>query len=506
MPFKRIQLILAFIFSFSLGGMVNFYNTYTIRQLNPENINSNARSLKYGKSIESIDDYWYVNHIKNYKNKKGFTYSTDSRLDLVRRTPIYPMFYGLHYEFFGEQGSYALIRWTQLFLYALSTIFLLLAAYNFTSNPKIAWLTYFLYLFNLPLTGFVFYTITEALYPSLLCFLLYAVSVFKVKLTHKSIFAVGFLFALCALTRPAIVFILPPILLLIVFYNNSNFKKSITSLIYFGIGAGILFLPWVIRNYIVTKGGIVILEKYYGGDQIGYGMPNMHLKFWIACWENPANFSPEVVSGKLMNSVDFYDSIHTTQLIDSIVNVLPERALIGNSKDKVHHALDALATYYIVSRRSTYTKEIIQQKEQIASNAFLQLKSNFVNNREGKRNLYFYTPIRYLKGLIVQSNASSLAFLDNYSGNPLKIAIKAIFVLINISSFISIFFILFWYKKYKDIFWLAFIFSGLTIFIIMTVNKNFEARYLFPLMPILYMTVAISCVESFSYVRRKLNF
>jgi len=505
MPFKKRYLLLAFTIAFVVGAFVNLYNIRCIKQLNPSNVTSNARCLKYNKTIGSIDDYWYTPQIKNYLSGKGFTYNTTSHLDAVRRTPVYPLFYGIHYFLLGETDSYAVIRWTQLFLFALSTIFLLFAAYNFTNDIRISWLTFLLYIFYLPLIAFIFYTITEALYPSLLCFFLYSLSRCKKKPSRRNYFLCGILLALCILTRPAVIFILPAVLLLLAIYNDFNIKATLISWLIIMTGASVLFLPWVMRNYIVTKGDIVFLEKYYGGDQMDYGMPNMHLKYWIACWENPADLSSESVSNRLIESIVFTDSMQTERTIDSIINIFPERAFIGNTHTDVRNTLENLSLYYKATKRDLLSKDIVGQREQVASLSFIQLKDNFQKTNKGKLYLLIYTPLRYLKCLIFQSNSSSLAFLDNYQHSILKIFLKILLTLINILSFTSIFLILHQYKKYKDLFWLSFIFSSLTYLIIMEVNKNFESRYIFPLMPILYITAAAAAVEFVDFIKRRLH-
>ena len=506
MEFKKTSLLGAFLLAFFIGVVVNFYNIKVIKTANPSNITDNARSLKYNKTIYSIDDYWYLPQIKNFINGNGFTYDTSSTLNMVRRTPIYPMFYGVHYVLFGEKGSHAAIRWTQLFLFALSAVFLLLAAFNFTKNKKIAWLTYLLYLLYFPLIAFVFYTITEALYPSLMCFMLYGISRCKIIGKKRDYFITGILAALCILTRPAIVFILPAIVVLILIYKQYEIKKFTVATLLFISGLAVVFSPWVIRNYIVTKGDIVVLEKFYDGDQMDYGMPNMHLKSWVSCWVNPANFSSERVSNKLIEALVFHDSVQVEHVIDSIIQTMPPPAYIGNSDSSIRGALRNLAFFYRASKRDLLPASITKPRETVATNSFLQLEDNFKNAPKGKQYIYFFTPLQYLKSLIFQSNASSLAFLDNYNGNPLKLLIKIMLLGINIFSFASIFLILIWYKKYKDIFWLAFIFSGLTYLIIMVINKNFESRYIFPLVPILYITTSAVLVEVYLFIKRKLNF
>ena len=215
---KYLLLALFFLALFALG--LNEYNNHLIRRNNTENSLKNARSLMYNSSVYSIDNVWYVSQIKNYLNGNGFTVNPEKSNYSVRRTPVYPLFYGLHYILFGEAGSYNYIRFTQLLIYILATIALFYAVYNFTEDKKIALGCALLYGFNPSLVSFLYYTITEALSPSLVCFIIYFLSLCKKYNRKKDWIYAGLFFAIGALCRPSIFFLSIGILFFIFYVNK----------------------------------------------------------------------------------------------------------------------------------------------------------------------------------------------------------------------------------------------------------------------------------------------
>lgn len=118
--------------------ILNEYNNKVIRKLYPKNDYIHNSGLVHNSTVYNIDNYWYTQQIKNYVKGNGFTIDPQKEKYEVRRTPIYPLFYGVHYLLFGEIGSYYLIRFTQIALFVLSVFALLYATYNFTQNKFIA--------------------------------------------------------------------------------------------------------------------------------------------------------------------------------------------------------------------------------------------------------------------------------------------------------------------------------------------------------------------------------
>lgn len=97
--------LLLFFVSVVYSVSMNVLNVHSIRKANPTNKCLNARSLAYDVTVYSIDNYWYLNHVKNYLATGKFTVDTTKYRYEVRRTPVYPLFYGAHYLLFGEKEA-----------------------------------------------------------------------------------------------------------------------------------------------------------------------------------------------------------------------------------------------------------------------------------------------------------------------------------------------------------------------------------------------------------------
>ena len=489
--------IVLFFISILYTCSMNMLNIHAIKKANPTNAELNARSLVYNATIYSIDNYWYLNHVKNYLATGKFTVDTTKYRYEVRRTPVYPLFYGAHYLMFGEKGSYISIRYTQTFLLALAVALLFLAVYNFTGNKTIGLFAALLYGLQPCVALSAFYTNTESLSSELVCYFLYGLSLCKINPSKNNWLITGILFALGVLCRPPIIFLAISCLFAIFYFNKWNFKNSIVSGIFFTFGAAILLLPWTIRNYIVTNGEIIVMEKYYG-DPMDYGMPNVYLRSWISCWMNPADYSSEKVSNLMLTNLSYKEPISKKNIIDSIVDNLPSRALIGNNKTAISSTLSDLYEYYRFKNLPGF-KNQFDSTDKVVTEKMHLLKSNFI--KKSAIDYYVITPLLFAKSVIFQSNSTSLTFLDNYHGNYLKIAVKALLYLINVLSFLSILFLLFYIRKYVDVYLISTLGIACTFFVIIYILQYFENRYNFPVYPFMYTLLAISLYEIFSTLK-----
>lgn len=498
---KKYLLLSSFILALYTFAL-NEYNNHLIRKINPENNTKNARSLVYNSAVYSIDNVWYVSQIKNYLHGKGFTVDPEKYNYTVRRTPVYPVFYGIHYMFFGEKASYFYIRFSQILIYLLATIALFFAAFNFTNSKKIALIVAVLYGFNPSIVSFLYYTITEALSPSLVCFLLYFLSLCKKYNRKKDWILAGLFFAIGSLCRPTIFFISVGVLFFILYSNRKSVRNIFVSGLLFAFGAGILFVPYTIRNYIVTKGDFILLEKYYG-DPMEYGMPNIALRHWIACWMNPADYSSEIISNNMMDAI-CCDSTKTKEiLINQEIQRLPERALIVNNKDDIRNAYTALYDYYDaknLSQKSSKTDSL----EKISMQKISFLRTEFI--QKAPLQYYFITPILYVKSIVMQSNSSQLVFLENYKENYLKTGLKLVLYLLNVYLFLALISGLFLTRNHVDIYSIILLFILTNFLYIIFSLKYFEVRYLIPLFPGMYILGSIFFTEIFDKLKQRLHF
>lgn len=492
MQYSNKHILLAFFVIVAYAFILNEWNINCIRNNNPKNIETNSRSLVYNSSIYSVDNIWYLPQIKNFLIGNGFT-SNPSKFNYeVRRTPIYPIFYGIHYIIFGEKGSFYFIRFTQIILFALASIALLFAIFNFTRNKKIAFIATCLFAFNPTLVSYLYYTITEAVSPALVCFILYFSSRCYINNKRKNWFYLGLFFAVGSLCRPTIFFFIIPLFIFGIYQNKETIKLMLTNSLFFILGAGILFIPNTIRNYIVTNGDIVLLEKFYG-DPMDYGMPNIELRSWISCWTNPADYSSEIVSNVMRNAITFDSNSTKEKVVENLISTLPARATIGNNKDDIKIAYASLYDYYWAVNKEANTIDL----KKIETNCLLKmqlLKKTFIKNNPFQ--YYIITPILFFKSIIFQSNSATLAFLDNYKTSYILKTIKTALYLFNIILFISLIGILFFFRRYTILILICSLFILINIVYITFVIKYFEVRYLIPLFPCMYILFSIFITQN----------
>jgi 4-amino-4-deoxy-L-arabinose transferase-like glycosyltransferase len=487
MQYPKKYTLIAFLIIVAYAFILNEWNIRCIRTHNPQNKEINSRSLVYNAAIYSVDNVWYLPQIKFFLAGKGFTSNPNKVNYGVRRTPVYPIFYGVHYIIFGEKGSFYFIRFTQILLFAWACIALFVATFNFTKNKKTAIITACLFAFNPTLVSYLYYTITEAVSPALVCFLLYFLSRCFIDNSKKNWFFLGVIFAIGSLCRTTIFFFIIPLFIFGIYQNKKSIKLLLTSSLFFIFGAGILFIPNTIRNYIVTKGDFVLLEKYYG-DPMDYGMPNIELRSWISCWTNPADYSSEVISNTMLIAIAFNSNDTKEKIIEKLMSDLPPRATIANKKEDIKIAYESLYDYYLAINKEVDSIEL-KKLEAISLVKMRELKSVFILH--APLQYYIITPLLFFKSIIFQSNAATLALLDNYQKSNIQKTIKIILYLLNVFLFISIIGASFYSRNYITLYLVCILFIATNFLYITFIIKCFEVRYLIPVFPSMYILCAI---------------
>lgn len=97
------NLIIAFFTVLVVAFSLNMLNVSCIWKQTDTGNEFLNKNLVYNQTIFSIDNSWYLPQIHNFLAGKGFTCDTTDPRQAVRRTPVYPMFYGIHYLLFGEK-------------------------------------------------------------------------------------------------------------------------------------------------------------------------------------------------------------------------------------------------------------------------------------------------------------------------------------------------------------------------------------------------------------------
>ena len=332
---NKFVLFTIFILSFLFSIFVNLQNIDTIK-------NDKARyvyTLVHDSTIWSPDNSFYTTQIKNYLNGDGFTLNPEDAVMSVRRTPGYPIFYGMHYSVLGEEWAHKVIPYTQTFIFSLSVVAFFIIVVLITSSVTTGYLLSILYGTSIYFVGYLFHTITEGIHPELIVFSLYYASKFlyEDKASYKYIILSAIFCALATLTRPIDGVFIISIALSVLAFNKINIVGRIKKTMILIIVFITMFIPWVAHNYYKI-GEFVFLEKYYQSSSLGaYGAKHESLGRWLRSW----GYSPPAHGLKLHQNIrlDINKKNKLATIEDFVDNKVSEYAYVGYSKDELRHAL-----------------------------------------------------------------------------------------------------------------------------------------------------------------------
>lgn len=493
---KKI-LVLCFLCSFLFGWLINEVNLHYIRKHNPNNVEINGKSTCFDQTIFNIDNSFYLPQIKNLMTGHGFTLDPHNTQLKVRRTPVYPIFYGAHYVCFGEERSFHFIRYTQLFLFSISVVLLCISVFNFTSNKHWAVTSALLYGLSPFTVIYCYYTLTESISPFFVVLSAYTFSLFIKKHNTISLVLFGIAMGLSVLTRPVLGIILISVFATILLANFSTKKKvflnKCKALAIIMISFMITLAPWTIRNYKVSGGEFIPLEKFYGAP-MAYGQGHQSFMNWVSCWDNPANYSLVMFSNSLIENSKKNEN-NDSLIIENFINIIPSYAYSGYSENEVRVALETLSGHYKSQIRSTTALKITDEQ---SAALFDDLIKKFKS--ESPVTYYILTPVRLLKSIIFQSSSYVYASLNPADGilSLWQKTIKGIMLILNVTLYASVSVLLLFSnnKKLKWFLVTIFIFNFL---LFMFVFRYMEARYAIPFYPLLY--IALGYVIHAAYLK-----
>ena len=494
---------------FSIG--TNELNKYYVKQNNPENNIGNTISLVENATIWSIDNEWYLPHIKHIFNGEGYTLDPNNPEMKVRRTPGYPLFYGLHYIIFKEKLSFFYVRGTQILIFAVAALLLALSVYNISKNSLWAFTTGLLYGLSPFIAIYNYFTITEAIFPSLVVFSIYFFSRFFSNKKLKDLFFCGIFLGITFLTRPLSGIILIGFGFALLVYTK-NLKKTF---IYFSLIVGgfcTLISPWVVRNYYVTNGKIIIAEKIYYGAPMSNGRSHISHYSLVGTWANPQNNYSEIY--KIEKEVLLNHSPYELDsIIDNYINTWPNSAFKGYNKNDLKEAIISCHqcwlnkdTYLQVNPNSKRKDWLNLTCEDKVTNNFKTLKEKYVNAAPFA--YYIIRPLKLTTAAIFNSNSASFSSLNpkNRDFNFIQIFIKSMMYLMNVFLFMSVlFFFLFSKNKPLKFLVLTSVISLIIFFIL--IIRSFEVRYFLGVYPLMYISLGYLTFKlkniSIKYLKRK---
>ncbi|MEI6816419.1 MAG: glycosyltransferase family 39 protein [Bacteroidota bacterium] len=494
-----------FLIAFFLALTVNELNLYFVEKSSSSSSQTPTAKTVYGYTITNVDNYWYVNQMKNFMEGKGFTVDPSIPHYDVRRSPGYPLFFGLHHAVFGERYSYFFIRYTQLLMYALSVVLLGLFVFNLTANE--AWARWTIRLFAAcPFLAInCYYTITEAISISLIIYTAYLFSAAIKRDGYYRYLVAGLCTGIMILTRPVAGILIPALLAASAYHHRNDLAGFIRKTALYCVGIAAIMSPWIIRNYMVTKGELIVFEKYYNESPMEYGKGQYYFQSWISCWSNETvDYTAVVVSNKLQF---FSQKVEERErVIDDYINKLPPYMNKINDTNAIHDAVRSLGNCFtykdsIFKNNLLVSKELVPVCEEEVKAKFVSLKEEFI--KKAPLRYYLITPMISFKEMVMNSASNAYGSLnpEGRKFNSFQILIKGLMYLLNVALYLSLFVFLFSRKAPMLIRIIVLLFSLATIVFFVGIIRYSELRYMLPIFPFLYISLAYH-IQKIKFLKR----
>lgn len=504
--FKIHILLIATCFLTSI--ILHEINKSYIRNLNPDNITKKSFSLVHNATIFSTDNNWYLNQIKNWKATGEFTMDAENPELTVRRTPGYPLFYGIHYLVFGEKMAHRIIFYSQTLIFAISTLCMFHLSLLLT-NDKLASLTCsFLYATSPFLISYTNYTITEGIFPALIVFTTYFFfrALKHGQLSDNGLF--GLFFAITVLVRP-LTGILGLAYLILILSKHKSFRSLVQKKNLVIVACFILPLgAWTIRNYIKTN-EIIPLEKFYYGAPMDYGKAHCAFRAWVNTWGNSGNLYTEDLGTKL--KVRAMQNASPEKDIKDFLSKVPAHVKSFHGEDKIKHGMNMLYLVYVDRLEAKKTnpsagREILFQlpMEDKAETYFNDMERSAIQNN--LVNYYIIAPLKNYINSIFQSNTHNMAMLnpEGRNFNILQIIVKAFCYVLNILLLIAPISLFFIRKNIELKIFIGVIYISFTIFLV-AILRHVELRYWLTILPLLYIPLGLGLSMAIKKINSLLN-
>lgn len=483
----------------------------------------NELNLKYAISVDkthynyvnlNADTEFYTMQIENYMAGHGFTYDANNAKEMaVRRTPGYPLFYALHYVVFGKEGSYWAIRYTQLLLFSLSCVLLTLAVFNFTQNKRWAILAGWTYALSPFIAIYAYYTITESMTPFWVVLTLFCASLYYKDNQKKYLYLTGLVAGALFLTRPIMGIMFPAIFLAIINYTElRDFgylrKKMIEGFVYtFGFAS--LVLPWVVRNYMITGGEIIVAEKFYNEAPMNFGRDQLYFRTLRSAWANTGDGQTEFFAPKLRAYAATGNDSAATQEINNFIKSQPPQIFEIIERQRYNQLIQDLYSCF----KETYQYK--QEHPDHLRDKWLNMPCQFENKEkaialldeykaEAPFSYYIITPIKNIIQFTFQSNTHHIISLNPQGRNftIVQKLIKAACLLLNLVLILSL--VVFLFTKSNAVLKISFGLSfGVSLIVIVWGLRHLENRYIIPFYPCAYIAFSYFLMLVWNWFEKK---
>lgn len=406
--------------------------------------------------IPTADDASYLLPAENFLQSGIWTDGTDGITQYFQRPPGYGIIYLFTKFLFNEYALFAL-KIIQVTCFFVSVLLIGKISSTIVNSKMIGLVTAAIFAIFPMFSGFLYYTLTEAITPFFVLLLVYSCTSDKKQgINWLFIFSVSFLL----LIRPQI---LPLILVLLIF----EFRKKNHKSIYFTLIAIIPFTLWQFRTFVISS-------EWHGMHPI-YSYQNNHLyrpgheaiTDLFRIWEHDGSRFHSFIHELEVNDKPDFTEITREYIPDDMIGyILPMLVKYKTILNNNH--------LYLADKNSK-EKKFVRQCNALTKKMKMKF---FLRN-------YLFTPA---KSAVYQLNKSHLnlpLFQKTLRGNSFIELLRIICVSIIFGGFISVIFE-FFRLRYDINFFLCLGFLLYFAYLVFIQRMN-EERYITPFLPVLLL-------------------
>ena len=464
--------------------ILSLFTSTFFNQLNLNNLPNEG--LREGETVRTNDDLSYLRPAIHFYKTGIWKDEIKGDLSYFLRPPGYGAIYYLALVI-NPNRPLLVLKIIQVLLFSISIYCLYFIALSFLAHKKSALIVSIIYGLTPLANNFLFYTLTEGVTPALFIFYLFFLLKAKNQSQPKNKFLYftlsAFIFSTLFIIRPVLgIFI--GLIPLTVFLSYDLIKhKIIYSIIFIVFGYSFMGF-WQYRNYKLTNQYIGLHPIYYADNNSIY-RPTLQ-EFW--------NFTLGwAEDGSTVHSymLPFWENTMkgdtTITYINAIIDKFPIYVQEYFGKERLTDVL------------TNYQKSILYQKQFYDRNETMPLTKIEIETTtvsqiqrlvsEFKKEFWFTyyisSPIKVYIKMGFHSNLSLYIFQKTYRGYFLMESLRWFSYLIHSASFISIFFVLLWYKKINLLQYSIYLFSFIYLFYLCFFQRGIEERYTLPVLSIL---------------------
>jgi hypothetical protein len=484
--------------------ILSFASALFINQINLEHIPDSQK--RNGITVKTSDDVSYLKPAENYIAFGEWKDNSLGKQSYFVRPPGYGIIYYSLIKLTDHSSAPTLLKMVQITLFGISVFWLFSIAQMLFKSKRTAYVISIIYGLTPIANGFLFYTLTEGITPSILLYFVYLLfkahnqSILKTK--RKYYFFASLIFAILLLIRPQLgLFGLLIPVFLTRDYLKYGVKKTLLNILIFSLIGFSLTIIWQVRNYKIA-------DKYVGLHAIYFEDSNsIYRPTFKAYWELTTGWAQE---GHVTHS--YMVPMYQAALRGDTSKAYVATAIASYPDDVVaYFGEERLTNMLIKYQQATLAQKDLYDRNLPMPSSIPEIEQDLINEIEmivdeyqSKFWLEYYiiSPMKVFKVMAFHSNLSHYIFQHTFRGNYLVEALRYFtfgihslsFLLLLLSTFIL-----------KHIDWRLAIINLVCILYVLYlcfVQRGIEERYTLPMLSFLIISLFYTGAKYLSFLRR----